>query len=368
MAPPRTERITLRCRRADCPNTTEVTRSGAERLKSYELTDDGPTFLCHPHNTYEVAQPTRHGNKLKRLVLAHLSQTELSKSGFAAKIGITPSSFRWWLDDDDRMTSRANLERIANALGITSIDEAIRLQGGTAEERQRELAMVKIEAQNKRVAEDPALAQAMGDHMANTVRGTHHSEDHRDGIRRALKGYRQKPDAHLLHVLGDVTDPTTGATTKQSPEELLALRLMTTLRHHLRATPNPTDQAPRQWAEMASGRYRECIGTVISAWNRQLRKRTSSQIGGRPADVERCGAVRTYLSSKPRPYGMWALAPAPEKWADEHARGCPALRETLREARGTKSGRNPLGLSADATLGSGGLSAGFGSAETPMLE
>lgn len=347
MVAPQVDRITLRCRVARCPKTTEVTRSGAQRLKSIAWTDDPPTYLCHPHNTYEVAQPSRHGNKLKRQVLLHLSRTGLSKSAFARNVGWNPSSFKSWLDGDDRMTSRDNLERMAPELGIESIDEAIRLQGGTAEDRRLEHALVNIEALHKRVADDPALAQAAAERMAKAVRGTHFSEEHREGIRIALKAYRQRPEAHALHVLDGAS---------------IELRLMTVLRRRQEVDPDMMEWREltvhergkdplRALAEQQSERFDVCVGTVVSSFNTQLAKQGASAIDGRPAEADRCDKLRAYLKAWLRlspsgsTYRMWLSAPSDLKdarWSDDHERGCPALRRALVQVRRRESYGNPV--------------------------
>jgi hypothetical protein len=141
---------------------------------------------------------------LKAPFMGRVKVRGLTRRAAADQIGIGYSALRtWWQTPGSRLQDN-NLALMAAWLEI-SIDEALRLQGGTAEERRKALALAGLKTHNEEVRRDPKLALKAAAAVAkavqamnSAVRGTHQSEEHRDGIQQGVKAYRSRPGAHPL--------------------------------------------------------------------------------------------------------------------------------------------------------------------------
>ena len=98
----------------------------------------------------------------------------------------------WLLTPEGRL-SISNLEPLARWLGL-SINEAIRLQGGTAEGRQREIAVAALAPLNDNLASRKRRLKAATRAAADVNRGRRLTDAHRGRLRESLKAARAQDD------------------------------------------------------------------------------------------------------------------------------------------------------------------------------
>jgi hypothetical protein len=258
----------------------------------------------------------------------------LSRRAAFDQAGIHYSAGRDWLKRKGGRLETANLERAAIWLEIT-VDKAVELQGGTAEERWLEIARAAAAVQHKRVRNNPRLAKQAAERMARAVRGKRFSEEHRKRQSAGLKAYRQRPDAHALHVL-------------ENPQPI-ETQLAQALGLRRRSCPKATEQEMQGWASEVSARYDVCRAKVIACWNVYLKKRRCRGLGGNPSDTEKCDEACAFLEAYPwpgkqRPRRYWSTAGAPlQSWCESHSRGCPRLRRRYESSGGELSENPPAG-------------------------
>jgi hypothetical protein len=262
---------------------------------------------------------------LKARFMGRRKARGLTRRAAGDQAGINYSALRTWLKTPQSRLGEKNLALMAAWLEI-SIDQALRLQGGTAEGHRKARALVGLKAHNEQARRDPKLVRKAVERMAKAVRGTHHSEEHRARQSVGLKAYRRgeslrRPKVHELHVVDNA-----------SLEQKLNTDLLTQF-NRLRGNRSPTEREIQGWEVWASEKHDVCRGRVRARWNVLLKRRGLPGLGGNPADIETCDEACAFLEAHPwtgprRPWRYWSDAPAnvDQQFCQGHAQFCPRLR------------------------------------------
>lgn len=254
-------------------------------------------------------------NALQEDCLEYLAEHHGTIASLARDANVSYDLLKRWFRVDGSTLSRDMLEHLARVLGI-STQRAIAQAGGKTAEQQRQEAGARA---GKRFAQLPADQR-----KARSRKG---------GL--ALVGTSQPVDSGkrrwaALVASGGAERAITALTSNARSPRGRALR---TLSGQLRAELPPSEAQLFKSAQRSAARLGICTGEVIAWWNPWLKARGLPALGGRPRETKRCAALRAYLTTRPRVYGMWTGAPETKSWASEHARGCPTLRAVLVQVR-----------------------------------
>lgn len=142
-----------------------------------------------------AARTWRAHNRLKARFLGKMQAEHLEGTGAARAADVSYDAVVGWFHAPDRRLRATQLKRIAAWLDI-SLEEAERLQGGSAEARQREIARTAKRVQVERLRTDPTYRQRVGIALSEAGRGRRSSAETRARQSASMKQYRARPDAH----------------------------------------------------------------------------------------------------------------------------------------------------------------------------
>jgi transcriptional regulator with XRE-family HTH domain len=290
---------------------------------------------------------------LKARFIARLRTRKIFLKQASVEIKANYGTLTDWLKRPLGRLNEANLLRAAAWLEI-SIDKAIRLQGGTAKEHQREAALTTLESEGvrkhmermgkkgQRSSRQTRYVQRVIDRMNEKVRGTHQSAEHSERIRQRQKAYRQTPAAHDLgqyhstplgrayqflrglrryradwtpqeltaEAVRRLLQPPYGIESDKAARMLIAgYALSRWLRHERR----PSWERIKELADQTGREVGLSKNEVLQCWRPRLEKaRLWRNVGGRPKEVERCRRIREDLDregvsiiDERSPYRFW---------------------------------------------------------------
>jgi hypothetical protein len=212
---------------------------------------------------------------LKQDILTYLRQHRLTLSAFARAAGISPGVLQEWFRQRDRALHRADVERLAVALGLESVEAAIQAAGGqTAEQRQAAAATVASQAaaQARRdasrvpsVAPRPRGKWRLGEETRAKMRAAWKGSEAAKANGRRLKAW------HRL----DTGEP--------KVEAVLLQHLWSFLGRH----PSPTREEIAQLEAAVAARRGVKPEVVHAVYRPYLQKRGLWPKGGRPRNADR---------------------------------------------------------------------------------
>lgn len=274
----------------------------------------GQTFLavkpspryCSVYCKYEERGRWVIDTDLKARFLAKVRHLKISVRPACAEADATYSSVRGWLKRDEGRLKEPALAAVAAWLGI-SLEEATKLQGGTAEAKRLEAtrqglaSSEKVASYRQKLRTNRRFQRQVVNRMAEAVRGHEKSPDHRKKISIALKTYRQGKSGREPHPLGQHNRTMRG-------------RAQNSLKNFLRRTPQPTRAQIREWAGTVRNRLGLSVARVLESWRPGLERRGLWSRAGRKANERRHGILQQLKAMARRTatgklaQGFWAEA------------------------------------------------------------
>lgn len=225
----------------------------------------------------------RSDTTLKARVLGKMRARNLNATDLARLTGIGRSTIAQWLLRPHARLRLPSLARVAQWLDI-SVEEAAKLQDGTAEDQTRERLHRLRDSDaykrfQKRLRTTP-LGRKFGERATAATRGKAVSPEHREKLSAALRRYRQRPDAH----------PFQGATLRSR-----ARRLLNQLQ---RKRPDHDDAAHTEAVErLLQAPYNVPTKQAARAL---LQPRRKKHPRGRPFNDRRCEILTSFDATWPR--------------------------------------------------------------------
>jgi hypothetical protein len=138
---------------------------------------------CSKACAYHARSTWKPDNRLKARFIAETRSRHLSASAAARQADLLPVSVSNWLRHKDHRLETPQITKIAAWLGI-GLNEAIKLQGGSAEERTHEIALRAAQsparlAYLERLKHDPAYRRTIAQVISDANRGKHVSPETR---------------------------------------------------------------------------------------------------------------------------------------------------------------------------------------------
>ena len=243
---------------------------------------------------------------LKARFLAKVRHLKISVRPACAEADATYSSVRGWLKRDEGRLREPALAAVAAWL-VISLEEATRLQGGTAEAKRLEAtrqglaSSEKVASYRQRLRTNKRFQRQAVNRMAEAVRGHEKSPDHRKKISTALKAYRQGKSGREPHPLGQHNRTVRG-------------RAQNSLKNYLRRAPQPTRAQIREWARTVRNRLGLPVIGVLESWRPGLDRRGLWSNRGRKFMERRHQIVVALMMFWPRTFsgklkaGFWKNA------------------------------------------------------------